>query len=287
MLTTGCTQVGVQLANLPTYLDTNKRHLNIAYGEHAQHRLDVYLPDSQLQTHYPVLVFLYGGRWTDGRKDMYPFLAKTFVDRGYIVVVPDYRKYPEVTFPTFVEDAAMAVAWTLDNIARYRGDPNQLLMMGHSAGAHIAALLSADQRYLAHYGYVTTPIKAFVGLSGPYDFIPEDEDLKAIFGPPERYSQMAVTSFIEGNEPPMLLLWGENDNLVGRRNLDLLEAKIAQQGGQAETKIYSNMGHVDMVSNFIWFIPSKAPIEQDIADFFRRQLGATKNANLISTAQPN
>ena len=202
-------------------------------------------------------------------------------------MVPDYRKYPEVTFPAFVEDGALAVAWTLKNISTYQGDPNQLVLMGHSAGAHIAALLGADERYLANHGHSTTQIRAFAGLSGPYDFIPEEEDLKDIFGPPERYPQMTVTNFIEGDEPPMLLLWGAEDNLVGRRNLELLDAKIQQQGGQADTKIYPNMGHIDMVSNLIWFMPSKAPVEQDIADFFTRQLKGSQDGIFVSTEQPH
>lgn len=287
LLSSGCTQLGVQLANIPSYLDAHTRHQDIAYGEHAQQRLDVYRPAKRDQSKHPVLVFFYGGRWTDGSKEMYPFLAKHFVERGYIVVVPDYRKYPEVVFPTFVEDGARAVAWTLENIATYRGDPTQLVLMGHSAGAHIAALLSADQRYLTHYGYNTSDVKAFAGLSGPYDFIPEDDDLKDIFGPPERYPQMTVTNFIEGNEPPMLLLWGADDELVGRRNLDLLNAKITQQGGHTETKIYPNVGHIDMVSQFIWFLPNKAPIEQDIAKFFTQQLRGKQHEILVKSEQPH
>ncbi|SBS28151.1 Carboxylesterase NlhH [Marinomonas aquimarina] len=272
LFSTGCTQVGVQLANLPTYMDSNEQHLNIAYGEHPQHHLDIYLPAQTTSEQQPVVVFFYGGRWTDGDKSMYPFVAKPFVDRGYIVVVPDYRKYPEVIFPAFVEDAALAVAWTLENIADYQGNPDKLVLMGHSAGAHIGALISADERYLASHGHSSRPIKAFAGLSGPYDFIPKDEDLKDIFGPPERYPEMTVTRFIDGTEPPMLLLWGAQDTLVGRRNLDLLQAEVAKQGGQAETKIYPNMGHVDMVANLIWFMPSKASIAQDVSEFFTRQL---------------
>ena len=272
LLSSGCTQIGVQLANLPSHLDAHERHREIAYGKYPQQKLDIYVPSDKRDRPRPVLVFFYGGRWSDGSKAMYPFVAKPFVDQGYIVVIPDYRKYPEVIFPAFVEDGALAVAWTLENIASYFGDPNQLVIMGHSAGAHIGALLSADERYLAQHGHSTEQIKAFAGLSGPYDFIPEEEDLKNIFGPPERYPQMTVTTFIEGHEPPMLLLWGAQDNLVGQRNISLLFEKIQQQGGQVETIIYPSMGHVEMVSNLIWFIPDKAPVTRDITDFFARQL---------------
>ncbi|MEC8484521.1 MAG: alpha/beta hydrolase, partial [Pseudomonadota bacterium] len=183
--------------------------------------MDIYVPSSAKAERAPVLVFFYGGRWTDGSKEMYPFVAKTFLDLGYVVVIPDYRKYPDVKFPAFVEDGAQAVAWTLDNVAEYHGDSSRLFIMGHSAGAHIGALISADERYLAQLNHSTQNIKALAGLSGPYDFVPEEEDLKDMFGPPDQYPQMTVTNFIEGNEPPMLLLWGKEDELVGQRNIDL------------------------------------------------------------------
>ena len=229
------------------------------------------MPSSAKANQAPVLVFFYGGRWTDGSKEMYPFVAKTFLDLGYVVVIPDYRKYPDVKFPAFIEDGAQAVAWTLDNVAEYYGDSSRLFIMGHSAGAHIGALISADERYLAQLNHSTQNIKAFAGLSGPYDFVPEEEDLKDMFGPPDQYPQMTVTNFIEGNEPPMLLLWGEKDELVGQRNIDLLAERVRQKNGAVDTIIYPNMGHVDMVSNLIWFIPSKAPIQRDIANFFEQQ----------------
>ena len=229
------------------------------------------MPSSAKAEQAPVLVFFYGGRWTDGSKDMYPFVAKPFLDMGYVVVIPDYRKYPDVKFPAFVEDGAQAVAWTLDNVSEYHGDSSRLFIMGHSAGAHIGALISADERYLAKFNHSTQDIKAFAGLSGPYDFVPEEEDLKDMFGPPDQYPQMTVTNFIEGNEPTMLLLWGEKDELVGQRNIDLLAERVRQKNGAVNTIIYPNMGHVDMVSNLIWFIPSKAPIQRDIANFFEQQ----------------
>ncbi|MBM6551434.1 alpha/beta hydrolase [Marinomonas ostreistagni] len=282
-ISSGCTQIGLKTANLPAQLSGLERFEDIAYGTEAQQRLDVYIPeDAANQSSYPVIVFFYGGRWTDGNKDMYPFLAQKYVDRGYVVVIPDYRKYPEVTFPTFVEDGAQAIAWTVNHIRSYQGNEQQMFVMGHSAGAHIGALLAANPEYLAAHGLSTQVIKGFAGLSGPYDFTPEDDDLKDIFGPPERYPQMTVTTFIEGNEPPMLLLWGGKDALVGRQNIDRLSAKIEQQNGQVSTKIYPAMGHVDMVSNMVWFLPSKAPIVDDTQQFFNHLIKDTNNGKVIS-----
>lgn len=283
-ISTGCTQVGVKVANLPAYLsDDVERVEDVAYGEQAEQRLDVYFPnDAQDQDSLPVIVFFYGGRWSDGDKAMYPFLAKQYVERGYIVVIPDYRKYPQVTFPAFVEDGAQAVAWTVNNIAEFHGNAEQLFILGHSAGAHIGALLTANSDYLAPYNLSNQVIRGFAGLSGPYDFTPEEEDLKQIFGPPERYPQMTVTTFIEGKEPPMLLLWGGSDELVGQQNIDRLSAKIQQKNGQVTTKIYPEMGHVDMVSNMVWFLPSKAPIVDDTEQFFNHLIKDTNNGKVSS-----
>lgn len=283
IVSAGCTQVGVQIANVPAQFSHIDRYEDVSYGNLAEQQLDIYLPnDVSDQSSLPVIVFFYGGRWTDGDKDMYPFLAKQYVDRGFVVVIPDYRKYPAVTFPAFVNDGAKALAWTVNNIDQYHGDEDQLFVMGHSAGAHIGALLTANPNYLAEYGLSNQVIKGFAGLSGPYDFTPEEKDLKDIFGPPQRYPEMKVTTFIQGNEPPMLLLWGEQDELVGRQNIDRLSTKIQQKNGLVTTKIYPEMAHVNMVSNMIWFLPSKASIAEDTAQFFNHRMKDTNNGTVSS-----
>jgi acetyl esterase/lipase len=185
-------------------------------------------------------------------------------------VIPDYRKYPAVRFPAFVEDGAKAVAWTYKNIASRGGDPKRLYLAGHSAGAHIGTLIASDPRYLQAENLDTGIIKAFAGLAGPYDFTPDEPDLIAIFGPSERYPQMRVTSFITGHEPPMLLLQGQNDTTVKIRNLKRLEARIREKGGRVETKIYPGVDHIQIVGSFAWFWHGRAPVAQDIAAFFNQ-----------------
>lgn len=265
----GCTQVGVDIANIPAKLSNTERVTEVSYGAHHLAQLDIYVPeDASADNKLPVVVFFYGGSWQDGNKEMYQFVGETFAQQGYVVVIPDYRKYPEVKFPAFVEDGAEAIAWTFSNIDQYYGNTNQFFILGHSAGAHIGALICANPDYLAAHQLDPTIIDAFSGLAGPYDFVPVAEDMKDIFGPPERYPQMTVTTFIDGDEPPMQLLWGEQDDLVGRRNIDLLSAKIREQQGEVTTKTYPNAGHVEMVSSLIWFLPSKAPIVDDVTQFF-------------------
>src|SRR5271166_4009108 len=120
---------------------------DIPYGDGPRRVLDVYAPRSS-GTPAPVVVFFYGGNWDSGTKAMYRFVGAALAARGVLTVIPDYRLYPQVRFPDFIYDAAAAVAWTRENAAQFGGDPHQLFLMGHSAGAQIATLVALDSTYL-------------------------------------------------------------------------------------------------------------------------------------------
>jgi len=197
---------------------------DLSYGQLPRQKLDIYVPNIE-QTSFPVVVFFHGGRWIDGSKDQYKFVGMTLSNRRYVVVVPNTRLYPEVKFPTFLEDAAKSVAWVNKNIARYKGNQN-LFISGHSSGAHIGALIIADDSYLATHELKPNIVNAFAGLSGPYDFMPKAADIREIFGPPENYPKMVVTNFIDGDEPPMLLIYTGEDDTVYPRHLKLVSKKL-------------------------------------------------------------
>lgn len=267
----GCTAAGIAVANLPAAFSKNNVVRDIAYGDEAMQKLDLYVPDRNLKTDaddFPVIIFFYGGRWTEGKKSDYAFVGDALASRGYITVIPDYRKYPKVRFPAFVEDGAKAASWVYENINNYHGDRDLIFISGHSAGAHIAALLVADKSYLADAGQASSMIKGMTGLAGPYDFTPEEEDLKEIFGPPEQYPQMQATTFIDGSEPPLLLLQGDQDSAVGAFNLEKLARKIRSKNGAVETKIYEDVNHVEIVGAFSWYWRKKAPVIEDVTTFF-------------------
>ncbi len=269
LLLTGCTQLGLGLANLPAKIGDRLVMRDLAYGPDELHRLDIYRPSEQA-TGLPVLVFFYGGRWSDGDKSMYPFVGEAFSGRGYVTVIVDHRKYPQVRFPEFVHDGARALAWVHDHIDRFGGDPDRLFIAGHSSGAHIASLLAADERYLQAQGKQTRIVRAFAGLAGPYDFIPDEEDLIDMFGPPERYPQMQTTTFIDGGEPPMLLLWGESDSVVWRRNIELLSERIRDVSGQVTTRTYEGIDHVGIMASLTWFLRDRRPVFEEMLGFFKR-----------------
>jgi len=173
---------------------------SIPYGEGARRTLDIYRPNAA--TASPVVVFFYGGNWQSGDKEMYLFLAAALARRGYVTVVPDYRVYPGARYPQFIEDGALAVRWVRDNAARFGGDPQRLFVMGHSAGAYIAAMLAFDRRWLRAVGLSPgRDIAGLICIAGPYDFLPlEDETLKVIFGGANAPATQPI-SYVSGGEP--------------------------------------------------------------------------------------
>lgn len=267
----GCIALGQAVVNFPVHFREDMVRRDLRYGEENWHRMDIYYPEKPSQTLRPVIVFIHGGRWSTGNKAHYPFVAETLTRRGYIVAIPNYGTYPAVTFPAFVEDAARAIAWLRRESGSLQLDRNRIMIVGHSAGAHIGALLCADPRYLTAVGGSRDWITAFAGLAGPYSFVPDEPDLVAIFGPPARYPQMQVTHFIDGLQPPMLLLQGTDDDAVHMSNLEKMERAIRDKGGVVRTRIYYGVGHLGILTSFSWMHNGRNTIVNDIDRFFREQ----------------
>ncbi|MGY6646395.1 MAG: alpha/beta hydrolase [Salinarimonas sp.] len=268
LLLAGCASAGLAIANFPVAWFDGEVIEDISYGEEPWEKLDIYIPPGKAEAGWPVIVFFYGGRWTDGSREDYAFVGSALAAKGFVTVVPDYRKYPVVRFPAFVEDGAKAVSWVHDNIGQNNGRADKLFLAGHSAGAHIAALLVSDERYLQNEGGALSSIQGFAGLAGPYDFTPEAADLKEIFGPPSNYPQMQVTTFVDGTEPPMLLLHGDADQTVERYNLERLANMIEDRGGRVESTIYPELDHIEILGALSWFWRNKAPVLDDISEYF-------------------
>jgi acetyl esterase/lipase len=245
---------------------------DIAYGLALRQKLDVYVPKN-VRSNAKVVIFFYGGSWRDGSKTDYRFVAQALTSRGFIVVLPDYRVYPAVTFPAFVEDGASAVRWVRENISTYGGDTNQLYLMGHSAGSHIAALLTLDAHYLIAVGLDRNDIRATATLSGPYDFTPNPWD-RPVFG--METNQTAINpniepiTFVDGKEPSMLLVQGLRDKIVVPSNAVNLAARIRQVGGEVEYITYPKRGHASVVVALVWPYQWLAPVLDDVTDYFNR-----------------
>jgi acetyl esterase/lipase len=242
---------------------------DVAYAAGGRHGLDIYAP---AQRPAPVIVFVYGGSWQEGSRSMYRFVGAALAAQGYVTVIPDYRVYPAVRFPGFLQDAAEAVAWTKGHIAQYGGDPRRIVLMGHSAGAQIAAMLTLDPQWLHAVGLdPDRDISAFVGLAGPYDFLPlTDPVLQTIFAPAGDLRLTQPMTYARGNAPPMFLAAGSGDHTVLPRNTQRLAAAIRADGGQMEEKLYPGIGHAELIGAVAGPLRWLAPVLSDMLGFLRR-----------------
>lgn len=266
LLLSACSKAGLFLANVPAAFNGAAIHEDLSYGPADAQKLDLHVPQNARNAQ--TIIFFYGGRWSFGHKEQYRFVADTFLEQGYIVAIPDYRKYPEVKFPAFAEDGAAALAWVHENIAAYGGDPDTLFVAGHSSGAHIAALIATDAQYLRAHNLERDIISGFAGLSGPYAFVPEAQDLKNMFGPPERYPLMRAPNHVDGDQPPMLLIHGLEDETVVLENAKKLRNAIREKGGVVELVTYEDLDHVETVGSMMWFWRYKSDIKERMLNFF-------------------
>ncbi|ATD67037.1 alpha/beta hydrolase [Luteimonas chenhongjianii] len=190
--------------------------------------LDIYQPQDAAPG-APVVLFFYGGAWQYGERDQYRFVGRRLAENGVVAVVADYRTWPDSGFPGFVEDGARAVRWTRDHAAEYGGDPERLFLAGHSAGAQIAALLGTDARRLEAVGLEPVDLAGIIGLSGPYDFTINGK-YEAIFGPRAQWPEAMPVRFVDGDEPPFLLIHGDADHTVDIGNSRKLDFALRRKG---------------------------------------------------------
>lgn len=244
---------------------------SIAYAAQSRHRLDICRPVGAAPA--PVVVFFYGGAWRSGNKKLYRYVTKALARRGYVAVLPDYRIYPEVLYPEFLEDGAQVVRWVKDNIAGFGGDPGKIFLKGHSAGAHIAAMLALDSRWLQKVGLDPgRDIAGLIGLAGPYDYLPlRDEVLKVIFGGANRPETQPIFHVAPG-APPSLLITGGRDRLVEPGNSVRLAARLVAAGNAATVKSYRRVGHFIIVAAIAPILREFVPVLRDVDAFIAATL---------------
>jgi acetyl esterase/lipase len=238
------------------------------YGALARQTLDIYTPAAS-NRRMPVVIFFYGGNWQTGTKNDYLFLGQALATRGFIVVIPDYRLYPDVRYPSFIEDGAHAVSWTLNHLDEIGGDPARVNLMGHSAGAYIAAMLALDARWL---GDDRARLRSMVGLAGPYNFLPlTDPVLQVIFGTEPDLARTQPITFADGSGPQALLISGLDDTTVLPANSISLAAHIRDRGGIAAEKYYKGVGHMSLIGAIAAPLRFIAPTLDDIRAFLDQE----------------
>jgi len=249
--------IGLQMAinrNGPAVLNTVDRLTGgardvvavspVAFGPEAGQKVYVYHPEQEQSSPLPVLLFVHGGSWRDGDPDDYDFIARSFVPEGFVVVLAGYRMFPDAVFPGMLEDTASALAWTKANIAEHGGNPDHIVLAGHSAGAYNVVMTTLDPQWLAKKGLSKDSVAGVVGLSGPYDFYPFDsESTINSFGPAADPHSTQPVNFTGDAAPPMLLIHGETDTVVYPRNTIELARRLQQAGSLVQTQYYSEMDH--------------------------------------------
>ena len=248
----------------------------VAYGPGPRHRLDVYSPARvSAAAPAPAVVFFYGGGWEEGDRGIYRFVGAALAARGILTLVPDYRLYPEVRFPAFMEDAAAAVAWARSFLITLGGDPGRLFLMGHSAGAQIATLLALDPSYLRAAGMAGGRLAGVIGLAGPYDFLPlRSPTLKAIFGPEVDWPVSQPITYASAAAPPMLLAAGTADRVVDPGNTERLAARLRAVGATVEMRLYRGLGHRVLIGGFASALAPWLPVRREALRFIAQGGGA-------------
>ncbi|HEY0012725.1 MAG TPA: alpha/beta hydrolase [Allosphingosinicella sp.] len=255
-------------AFVPKDLGARRAARAVPFGEHARQAMDVYVPRRRPAGALPIIVFFYGGNWAAGMRQGYGFAGRALASRGFVAVLPDYRLVPQFRFPAFLEDGAAAVARARKIAPAYGGDADRVILVGHSAGAYIAAMLALDPQWL---GPDRAAVRGLAGLGGPYDFLPLDTvPTRVAFGKAEDLEATQPVNFASADAPPALLLHGAEDTTVHPRHSRTLAERLAQAGAEAELRLYPRVGHVGLVTALALPFRRRAPVLADIAAFAAR-----------------
>ena len=262
------------LVNVVSPGGTARSVATAAFGPDPRHVLSIYRPAAGASK-APVIVFFYGGNWVSGERDDYAFVGRSLAQRGFVVVIPDYRLYPRASYPDFLHDGARAVVWTERRIAAYGGDPKRLFLMGHSAGAYNAAMLALDPRWLREQGSSPDILRGWIGMAGPYNFLPiENETTRPVFHYPDTPRDSQPVDHVRAKAPPALLIAARNDTTVNpERNTGVLAGRMRNAGVPVREVYYDNVNHATLVATLSATLRRLAPSLDAIEDFVRSDGG--------------
>lgn len=272
VLLSGCS--GTQLLDRLVAHNTYHGQTGVAYGPDARHLLDVYQPATGTALGgAPVVLFFYGGNWTRGERADYRFVGEALAANGIIAVVADYRLSPQVHYDDLLGDCALALQWTLLHATGLGGNPARVMVMGHSAGAYNAAMLALDPRWLAALGLAPSRLAGWIGLAGPYDFLPiVDPEVQVAFGWPQTPARSQPLFYAAVKAPPTLLLAARNDSVVNaQRNTVGLANRLRAAGTEVDVRIFDNIGHVTTVAALARPLDWLAPVLPTVLAFVRRE----------------
>ena len=270
------------IVNRLTPSDTYTVTTDLAYGPEARDRLDLYRPRESADRPaprggYPVVVFFYGGSWNSGERVDYRFVGEALASQGIVTVVADYRLYPQVRYPDFLADCAQAVAWAKREAPRYGGDASRLFVMGHSSGGYNAAMLALDPRWLTAAGVAPSALAGWIGLAGPYDFLPiENKKAQPVFFHPDYPAGSQPIAYASNAAPRTFLGAAASDDIVNpERNSRQMANRLRAAGAPVTLKIYPRANHFTLLGALARPLRGFEPVLEDVAAFVRGDAAAS------------
>lgn len=235
-----------QLAQLQT-----RTALDLAYGDDYWQRLDIYLPPASAGTGLPVFINIHGGGWTHGYKEWFGLMAPAIVAFPAIYISLNYRLAGTAQHPAQMEDCLAATAWVHRNIHLFGGDANRIFIGGHSAGGHLAALVTLRRDLHAKFGLPANVIKACFPVSGVYytqepgpnGALENATIISPIIGSAADLHDAAPANFTAGNTTPFYVTWSENDNPFCLRQGPWFADLLAREKGRVERHCFPLFDH--------------------------------------------
>jgi acetyl esterase/lipase len=261
----------VMLASEYAVARPSRRSKDVAYlpastlgFDRERHILDVYSPkkDAPNAAGYPVVLFIHGGSWTSGSKNIYTFIGRRLAKQGVVAVIINYRLAPAVHVPEQAADCARALAWTVQNIKQYGGDPARVFVMGHSAGAGLAALLATDDALLAAHGLPANPVRGAI-MDDPagldmYNYLKEmkyegDQEYLVPFGndPAVWKAHSAIYKIRPGIPPFLFFIGGETYPSISGSS-GRFRDRLKAIGQPASYTVIPGRHHIPMVLQLYW-----------------------------------
>ncbi len=212
--------------------EQSKVKLDISYGSEDEQLLDLYLHESSTSTGVPVLLFIHGGAWTHGYKEWMGFMASAITCLPAIFVSVGYRLAPDSKFPSPLDDCRNALQWVYQNINRYGGDHDRIFVGGHSAGGHLAALITLQLDALPRHGLPKNVVKGCFPVSGVFDISGEALTLaKPLLKSCNDAANASPILHVRGNTVPFFIAVGENeDSIMKSQSEDMVSALKTQSG---------------------------------------------------------
>ena len=270
----------LRLINATAPSRTHTVQQDLAYGDAERQRADVYLPLEPVDRQAaPLAVFFYGGSWSSGQRSDYRFVGEALASRGVVTVVADYRLSPQVRYPVFLHDCALAVRWAMAHASRWGASPRRVFVVGHSAGAYNAAMLALDPRWLGGEGLLPQQLAGWVGLAGPYDFLPIGvPDVQHAFDwprtPADSQPLFQVTSQPFASAPPALLLAARNDTLVNPiRNTVALAQALRARGDTVDFTLFDRASHTTLIGAMALPLRGLVPVRDRVSQFLLQPPG--------------